>query len=197
MHNSRIRNQTRITVERILDGAQKVLANEGYATFTMRLVAKTAGISLGTLTYHFTTKNELIKSLISRLLEGYLQQFENIFEIHEDPEKQVERLVYWVMKEIAVDEETVAIAREVWAMALHDEAIRDIVDDFYDELTENLVTVLGQFRPDLNGTAKWELVYLLVMLSEGTVVLYGTRRERTLSVDHMIKTASQILGNMT
>ena len=119
------------------------------------------------------------------------------FEIHEDPEKQVERLVYWIMKEIAVDEETVAIAREVWAMALHDEAIRDIVDDFYDELTENLVTVLGQFRPGLNGTAKWELVYLLVMLSEGTVVLYGTRRERTLSVDHMIKTASRILGNMT
>jgi len=197
MRNSHATNQTSKTVERILDGAQKVLAHNGYPAFTMRRVANTAEISLGTLTYHFATKNELIKSLISRLLEGYLQQFENLLEIHEDPEKQVEKLVYWVMKDIAVDEKTVAIAREIWAMALHDDAIRDIVDDFYDNLTENLVIVLGQFRPDLNATAKWELVYLLVMLSEGTVVPYGTRRERTLSIDHMIMTASRVLSNMT
>ena len=197
MLNSRATNQTSKTVEHILEGAQNVLMNNGYAAFTMRLVAKKSGVSLGTLTYYFKTKNELIRSLISRLLEGYLQQFVHLLENHEEPITQVERLVYWVMKEIALEEETVRIARELWAMALHDDAIRDTLDDFYDDLTERLFNVLSQFRPDLSRNAKWELVCFLVMLSEGTVVFYGTRRERTLTVEHMIKTASRTLSNLT
>lgn len=48
MLNSRATNQTSKTVEHILEGAQIVLKNNGYATFTMRLVTKKSGVSLET-----------------------------------------------------------------------------------------------------------------------------------------------------
>jgi len=194
--NSSPKNVGSRTVEHILDAAQRVLVNNGYAGFTMRQVAKTAGISPGNLTYHFPTKNELLKSLIRRLLEGYINQLDTHLCGPEEPTgQQIEALVYWAMME-NVDEETVRISREIWAMALHDNAIRDMVDDFYDDLMESFVTTLNRSRPDMDRDVIRELVHFLLLLAEGTAVLFGTRRNRTVSVEHMIKVASRILGKI-
>lgn len=184
------------TVEHILDAAQQVLLTNGCAGFTMRLVAKTAGISPGNLTYHFPTKNELLKSFVNRLLESYINKLDtHLCSPEESIEQQVEVLVHWAITE-NVGEETVRISREIWAMALHDDAIRDMVDDFYDDLMESFVTSLTRSRPNMDRGAIREFVHFLLLLAEGSAVLFGTRRNRTISIEHMIKVASRVLGKI-
>jgi AcrR family transcriptional regulator len=183
--------------ENILQAAQYVLVNDGHSAFTMRQVAIMAGISTGHLTYYFPRKQDLLQILVSKLLDDYIQHFKSIFVRSGETKSQlVERLVHWVMNEVALDEETVRFAREVWVLALHDDDIKHIIDDFYDELIEQFVAVVGQNQPDLHKTTINELVYLLIILSEGTLVLFGTRQERTLSVEQITEVASRMLVNM-
>jgi len=184
------------TVESILDAAQKVIVKNGYARFTMRRVAQSAGISPGNLTYHFPTKNALLRALIIRLMEDYSCQLDKILSgLEGHTEQQVNMLVHWVLMD-NVDEITVRTGREIWAMALHDNIIRDAVDDFYDELIERLVNMLQRSRPNSDKTTIREMVYFLVLLAEGTSVLYGTRRERPVPVERMIEVVILLIKSL-
>lgn len=58
--------------ERILNEANKVIANKGLNCFTLEEVAREAGISKGGLLYHYPSKDKLIKALI----EYHMDQFE-------------------------------------------------------------------------------------------------------------------------
>ena len=191
--NSRPKDVSTKTIVQILDAAQQVLITSGYAGFTLRLVAQSAGISPGNLTYHFPRKNILLRALIKRLLDVYLCQLDTLLSSPNVPiEKEVEMLVHFALMD-SVDEKTVRVSRELWALALHDDVIRDAADDFYDELMERLVNMLQRSRPHVDKAAIRELVHFLLLLAGGTTVLFGTRRERAVSVERMIEVATQIL----
>jgi len=64
------------TIELILSSARQVLIEHGHVGFTTRLVAESAAISPGSLSYHFPSKTELLQAVISRLVEDYARQFE-------------------------------------------------------------------------------------------------------------------------
>ena len=192
----RQRSDSTKTVDYILDAAHQVLVTKGYAGFTMRLVAQSAGISPGNLTYHFPRKNALLRALITRIMEDYLRQLDAMLS---DPdissEQETEKLVHWFFWD-NVSEGTVRISREIWAMALHDDDIREAVDDFYDVLIERLVEMLKRSRPNTEKATLIEIVHILVQLAEGTAVLFGTRRKRTVSVERMIELATQLLNSL-
>ena len=52
--------------ERILEAAEKVVADVGAARMTLDVVAQTAGVSKGGLLYHFPTKESLLGALAKR-----------------------------------------------------------------------------------------------------------------------------------
>jgi hypothetical protein len=72
-------------------------------------------------------------------------------------------------------------------MALHDDVIREMTDDFYDDLMERVVTALQGSHPNADKATIQEIVHVLLLLSEGTIVLFGTRRERAVSVERIIE----------
>jgi molecular chaperone DnaK (HSP70) len=134
--------------------------------------------------------------LIHQLLEAYSRQLDDLLSSPDIPVGQeLEMLAHWLLLE-NVDEQTVRISRDFWAMALHDEVIRNAVDDFYDELLERLVQLLARSRPDAELTAIRELVQFLTLLSEGTAVLFGTRRERKVSFERIIELAAPLLRSL-
>jgi AcrR family transcriptional regulator len=169
------------TIDNILSSARQVLIEHGYASFTTRRVAEAAGISPGNLSYHFPSKNELIQALISNMLDQYLCNFEN--EIKKSDQSLtigLDKLVEWLMVD-AISEATVRTFRELWAMALHDESIRKMVDDFYDITMERATILIAQNQPTLDIEKLRESVHLLAMIAEGGIVLYGSRQNRAVS----------------
>jgi AcrR family transcriptional regulator len=192
----RPRGASSVTVERILDAAQQVLITSGYAGLTMRLVARSARISPGNLTYHFPTKNALLGAVIGRLLEYFSRQINDSLCNPEVPvAKKIESLVNMALME-GVTEGTVRIARELWAMALHDDVIREMADDFYDDLMERIVTALQGSHPNADKATIQEIVHVLLLLSEGTIVLFGTRRERAVSIERIIELTTPMLETL-
>lgn len=67
------------TRQRILDAARSCLLEVGYANFSTRRVAETAGVRVGHIHYHFGSKSNLVLSMLGeeneRLLERQTQMY--------------------------------------------------------------------------------------------------------------------------
>ena len=174
------------TIEHILRAARGVLVKHGHAGFTTRRVAEAAAISPGNLSYHFPSKRELLQALIARLVTDYAEQFQALLSDAEIPAGQeLKHLVRWLLSD-AVTEEGVRTFRELWAMSLHDVVIRRATDDLYDKLMGHVAALLQRAHPNAEAKTIRELVQYLALISEGSIVLYGTRRRRAVPFDRII-----------
>ncbi len=180
-------------IERILDGAEAVLREHGYAGFTTRRVAENADIAPGNLSYHFPTKLGLIRAVVERRVTLYTLQFQAALRTpglasgHD-----LEALVRWLLTD-STDAETVWLFRELWVIALRDKIVRAAVDDFYDQLMDGVATALQTARPTADPKELRRLVQFLALLSEGSVVLYGTRLDRVTPHAEMVDTAVRMI----
>jgi AcrR family transcriptional regulator len=178
------------TVERILEGARQVLIRDGHVLFTSRRVTESVGMRVGNLTYHFPSKRELLLAVITRLLAFYTERFDAIFATADvSATEGIARLVRWLLED-AIDAETVAVFRELWVLGLRDPQIGEAVDDFYDAAIERVVKLFLRSRPEADVDAVRELVQLLGLVSEGTLVFYGTRAKRAVSYERIIEIVS-------
>lgn len=176
--------------ERILDSAETVLRRHGYAGFSTRRVADAAAIALGNLTYHYPTKPELVRALISRLMTRYFDRFQ---EVLRTPGRGVEALVRQLLEE-AVEEEAMWLFRELWAMALHDKVVCEAIDDFYDDLMDKVAATLQASYPAADPREVRDLVQFIALVSEGSTVLYGTRRSRAAPRQRMIDLTVRLIS---
>jgi AcrR family transcriptional regulator len=56
------------TKERILDAAEALFVEQGFAATSLRLITTRAGVNLAAVNYHFGSKEELIKAVFTRRL---------------------------------------------------------------------------------------------------------------------------------
>lgn len=182
------------TIDRILDSAEAALRRYGYAGFTTRRVAEMADIAPGNLSYHFPSKLELLRALIERLTARYSERLQEILRTPAlSSEPNLEALVRWLLRD-AIAEETVWLFRELWAMSLHDNVIRGVVDDLYDEVMERIATALRRACPTVAPQDVRDLVQFLALVSEGSTVLYGTRQNRATPHGRMIELTVRMIG---
>lgn len=64
------------TVERILDAAELLFAEKGFAETSLRLITSKAGVNLAAVNYHFGSKKALIQAVFSRFLGPYCASLE-------------------------------------------------------------------------------------------------------------------------
>jgi len=184
------------TIERIIDAAQQVLITQGSVGFSMRRVAEAAAISPGNLTYHFPSKGELLQAVVTQLVKDFTSQFEGFLaESESSTGQELQTLVRWLLTD-AITAQTMRISRELWAMALHDTAVQAAFDDLYDILMEKVVQLLRRSQPNADETSLREMVLFLGLISEGSIVLYGTRRERTVPFERAVELTISVLGTL-
>jgi AcrR family transcriptional regulator len=57
------------TVERILDAAEALFAERGFAETSLRTITSTAGVNLAAVNYHFGAKKTLIQAVFARFID--------------------------------------------------------------------------------------------------------------------------------
>ena len=185
---------SRATTRLIVESAHDVLATKGYAGFTTRAVADAAGISQGNLAYHYKTKQDLLRAVVAHLIELYSDRLRGLLlQLDIENAHGMGPLVRYLWND-TVSESAVRVFRELWVIALEDAVVKDAIDDFYDEVMEDVVESLRRLYPDASIELLRESVHLLTIISEGTSVLYGTRSGRAVSEERMIRIASQVLN---
>ena len=64
------------TVDRILDAAELLFAEKGFAETSLRMITSKAKVNLAAVNYHFGSKNALIQAVFSRFFSPLTQLME-------------------------------------------------------------------------------------------------------------------------
>src|SRR5699024_5802879 len=64
------------TVKRILDAAEVLFAQKGFAETSLRAITSKAGVNLAAVNYHFGSKEALIQAVFERYLTPFCQALE-------------------------------------------------------------------------------------------------------------------------
>ena len=100
----------------LLDAAERLLVEEGYAAVTSRRVSAEAGVNNGLVYYYFGTMDELFIQLFRRRSEGSLERLRQVLD---DPQP------LWALWEFTHEATNNAITMEFIALANHRKAIKD------------------------------------------------------------------------
>lgn len=81
------------TAERILNAAEELFSEKGFAETSLRNITTKAGVNLASVNYHFGSKKSLIQAVFARYLAPFTFQFSQQLDIIENQENSPEELL--------------------------------------------------------------------------------------------------------
>ena len=108
--------------ERILRATMELIADGGVAAVTNRRVAASAGVSLGSLTYHFSSQGQLLRESMLLYVEEETARREQIARALADRQPSVEQVAEAVEHAIATASD---VHQQIAELELHLHAARD------------------------------------------------------------------------
>jgi AcrR family transcriptional regulator len=152
--------------EAILDAAEQLLVDEGHAALSLRAVAQRAGIRLGNLQYYFTTREELVRALLARVLERATVRVEEWMGAAGEGPGALEAALEPLLEE-QLDPASYRLFFDLWALAAREPAIAAELRTFYTRYTAAVAGMLRQAAPELSRAEAGARAELLVALLEG------------------------------
>nr|QKW93646.1 TetR family transcriptional regulator [Vitiosangium cumulatum] len=153
--------------EAILDTAERLLVDEGHAALTLRGVAQRAGIRLGNLQYYFTTREELVRALLARVLERATARVEErMGAVKQQPAQALDAALESLLED-QHDPASYRLFYDLWALAAREPAIAAELRAFYARYIDAVAELLNRVAPELSGAEARARAELLVALLEG------------------------------
>lgn len=161
------------TRELILRTALSILIEEGYRAMSMRRVAAACGMKFGNLTYHYRSREDLVRELLEAVIRSYEREFEQIIHMPGVPaEDRLNRICNLVLDGIR-SKKTTHFFPELWALSNHDSFVLERVQELYTRARAPLIEIIAEMRPDL-AAAEHEVLALFISGSmEGLTIFAG------------------------
>jgi AcrR family transcriptional regulator len=166
-----VQSGTPARIEDILTKARDVLVRDGYADFNLRKVASEVGVRLATIQHHFASREALLTAAVTKALDDWGRAFLRISTRSErDPERRLRDLQN-LNFDLLEDPSTAPLVVECFALAQHDEAVRDIVLFQYFRYRRLVADVLREIRPSLSADTLMAFATVFTAQLEGLVLL--------------------------
>jgi AcrR family transcriptional regulator len=174
----RIGAKTSKTRAVLLDRAEELMLEEGYAAVTYRVLAARAGVTGGLVQYYFPTLDDLFLVLLERRAERNLDRLRTALESRPDEPLRIA----W---EFSTDETGAALLLEFMALANHRKTIRTAIFDVIERTRRAELDVLKarwHEYPVPDGLSPEAVVFLLheipkMMLLEQALGMSSGHRE--------------------
>lgn len=161
------------TRELILRTALTILIEEGYRAMSMRRVATACGMKFGNLTYHYRSREDLVRELMEAVIRSYEVEFVEIVHMPGVPaEERLRRVCNLILDDIR-SKKTTNFFPELWALSNHDAFVLERIQELYVRARAPLVEIIAEMRPDLDEKYR-EIVALFISGSmEGMTIFAG------------------------
>jgi AcrR family transcriptional regulator len=161
------------TRELILRTALHIVIEEGYRAMSMRRVASACGMKLGNLTYHYPTREDLVRELLNAVISSYQVEFDAIVAAPGvPPEQRLARLCGLILDDIGT-KKTTRLFPELWALSNHDAFVYERVHALYAQARAPLIEIVAEMRPDLAEQDRLDLALFISASMEGLTVFAG------------------------
>jgi AcrR family transcriptional regulator len=157
--------------QQILQHAVELVADLGYGALTMRAVARASGLKLGALQYHFRTWNDLLHALATYIGDTYRASF-NAYTSDGEPPSLEQILGFLIDDPPGAGLHVERLLPQLWAMALVEPIMADLMDDLYQEYVDFLEARLAE-----RGVPEPQAEALVLMgMLEGLTLFVGPAR---------------------
>ena len=163
----------RETRELILRTALNILIEHGWQAMSMRRIAADCGMKFGNLTYHYRTREDLVRELLDAVISSYEREFDTLVERPDlSPEERLARYCQLVLDDISA-KKTTRFFPELWALSNHDPFIHDRMHELYARARAPLHPIIAAMRPDLAPPARETLALFISFAMEGATMFAG------------------------
>ena len=184
------------TREKILDAAQREVLRRGFSGTSVDAIHEAAGVSRGTLFYHFPSKDNLARALLERYAKSDRRITDELMERAErlatDPLQQVliflllhEDLLRWYERE---DDPGCLFASYSYEAGLFDDQTHRLISDSVDHwrtLLGGKLEAAAERHPPRAPTDPWVLADMAYGLLQGAFILSRVRGDARLMVEQL------------
>ena len=160
------------TVTRILDAAEEVFAEHGFAETSLRTITARADVNLAAVNYHFGSKKALIQAVFVRFLGPFYKLVESSLDSHEqahpDTILSIEDILRFVARAMASvtqgDRNRLAIFMRLLGLAYNQGQghLRKFLQSEYRSLFRRVMALITKATPDLQPVERfWRFHFML------------------------------------
>jgi len=130
-----------------------VFARSGFHEARMDDIVQESGLSKGTLYWYFKSKEEIITAISQRLFATDIEQVEGLLRAEGTVSERLQQLIHDRIQGLQDMSGMVAILFEFYAVALHQDGVRQFIKAYFQNFHELLVALIEQgierkeFRP--------------------------------------------------
>ena len=170
----------------IMDTTEELLADGSFDDLSLAKIAKTAGVSKGTLYYYYKTKEDILLDITDRFLAT---QWEDFLSWTENKEKdtQLHRLAKYVLQRNV--QETGPRMHLIYHASLGNEAIREQLVDRYRKFEKLIAEKIAERTQAVDADY---LSWLLLLISDGIIVQKGLKNADLDLEQFLAETEKQI-----
>lgn len=175
--------------ELIINATETLLVTQKLSEISLAQIASCAGISKGTLYYHYKNKNDILFDLTDKYLE---QQWNDLIAWTENPQKDtsLHRLVQYVLER---DVANVGMRLHFFYDAmLGNEAIREKLMNRYSEFAKLISTKIKE----RNDKIPAEYITWLILLASDGLFIHKTLQNEQLDTEQFIKQSGQFMKQL-
>jgi AcrR family transcriptional regulator len=162
---------------KIVRAAKAVFLSCGGASFSIRGVAKQAGMSMGAVQHFYPTRDQLIAAMLEYVTNEYEAEWERVaLDFPFNGEDRLLHAVEYLAGDI-LQSETRQFFFSLWALSCHNEFAAKLQEEMYAHHARNLAAFVGGARPGFSERQCLETAMQIAALVEG-MMLYtapGTR----------------------
>ena len=147
----------------------EIIASEGYASLSMRALARASGLKLGALQYHFRTWEDFMRGLAGLISEEYRRSFDVLAEKH-GLRETVRFLLYDGPADATL--QAYKLFPQLWAMAQVEPVVRSLLDDIYSQYLE----ILEEGFAEAGSRAPRAEALALMAVAEGSAIFLDRER---------------------
>ena len=159
----------------ILAVARPFLLNEGHPSFSLRDVAKQAGISLGNLQYYFPAKNDLLVYIVQSEIDENLELIRSVDWSSGPPEQTLRTLIETILARLGGEAGQLYLLTAF--LALHNDRFKKLQRDGFNGLIAASVEAARAIAPNLSQKDLKMAALIAVSLVDGAVVQIHARPE--------------------
>ncbi|OQX35757.1 MAG: TetR family transcriptional regulator [Oceanospirillales bacterium LUC14_002_19_P2] len=161
------------TVDRILDAAEYLFAEKGFAETSLRTITSKAGVNLAAVNYHFGSKKALIQAVFTRFLDPFCSRLaEEVAKIPKNKEPSLEELLRLLVDQILATkprgEKDLAVFMRLLALAFTETQghLRRYLQDIYGDVLSGYLKLVVAASPALpRNELFWRIHFMM-----GTVI---------------------------
>lgn len=131
--------------EQILDATCAVIAEAGLGSLRVSDVAKTAGVSTGTVHYYFVSKNDLVNAAFEFNFSNSLQRRQWLLYSNEDPVSLLRHIVdSYLPGEDGTTLRAWRVWADLWAEGMRDPTLQEINERLYGQWRDLVANVISK-----------------------------------------------------